>query len=566
MPAPLLLPLLYAGALAVPSAQGGDERERYDVLTYRLDLQVDPSTRRIDGEVYVRARVVGEALDTLQLDLSDSLHVRSAREIRGPLPERSSPLGRAVPFEHSDDRLNIRLAHAYQEGEVVCVGVEYGGSPRSVDRYFGVHWSQSQDGRPWVSTSVQGIGSRTFWPCKDSFFHPEDKHEELFVNLEVPKGLVGVSNGRSTGRTPSGDSWETFHWVHPYACETYAVTLNVGPYLEVERPLELLGSEQPVPFVYYVLPEDAEKARMQFADVPEILSVFAESFGPWPFPKSKIGIVQANFLGMEHSTALAYGSSFPAWCKANGEPDPMADRNQLHDYVLVHELAHEWWGNAVSARDWGDFWIHEGFATYSEAVLVEKLHGRAKSDEFFQRMRSQVSADSRLYRGREITCEEAYGAVVYVKGAWILQTLRHYVDDDEAWWRTLREFNLRHRYGNASTEDFRAVLEEVTRENWERFFDEWFYGVGYPELSGEAYADGNSVVLTVENAVRRDTPFHVPIDLAWSEGEKSVRHRVSIQPGSNTFRIPCAVEPRSVQVLHLDRILGKHAIAVRDSN
>src|SRR5690606_22198386 len=161
--------------------------------------------------------------------------------------------------------------------------------------------------------------------------------------------------------------WQTFRYVHPYPLETYSVTLNAAPYVKVEAHLPIEGGgEAGVPFVYYVLPENAEKAALQFQDVPGMIDAFTRAFGPWPVPESKIGLVETNFWGMEHSSAVAYGSSYPAWCEQAGETDPYASRNRYFDYILVHEMAHEWWGNAVSATEWGHFWIHEGFGTYAE--------------------------------------------------------------------------------------------------------------------------------------------------------------------------------------------------------
>ena len=161
------------------------------------------------------------------------------------------------------------------------------------------------------------------------------------------------------------------------------MTLNVGPYVVGESELEVPGLADPVPFLYYVLPENAEKAALQFQDVPELVRIDSEAFGPFPFPESEFGLVETSFWGMEHSTAVAYGSSYPAWCKAHDERDRCAGRNRWFDFILVHEVAHEWWGNSVSAEDWGHFWIHEGFGTYAEGVYVERKFGRVEADRYF---------------------------------------------------------------------------------------------------------------------------------------------------------------------------------------
>ncbi len=404
MPAPLIPAVLLAALQAAPAPEARaapkhDRRADYDVLAYWIDLRVEPEPERIRGAVVVEARIVAEQADVLELDLAPELTVRAAGRVRDELeaalarterdPEASLAAA-PLEFEHEGARLACRLDPPEARGAVVRLRVEYEGAPREIDRFDGFHWDRTADGKPWISTSCQGLGSHSWWPGKDSFFHPEDKPERLFVHLTVPAELYAVSNGRLEGRAARADGWETFRWRHEYPLETYAVTLNVAPYVVLESQVELDGVEGAVPFIYYVLPQDVEKARLQFAELPGVIAAFSEAFGPWPFPRSKVALVQTSFWGMEHSTAVAYGSSFPAWIAAHGGEDPYAARNRWFDYILVHETAHEWWGNAVSAADWGDFWLHEGFATYAEGVYVEKRDGPEAARRYFAEMARSV--------------------------------------------------------------------------------------------------------------------------------------------------------------------------------
>ncbi|MCP3920088.1 MAG: M1 family metallopeptidase [bacterium] len=540
-----------AAVVVAASAFAQDPRADYDVLRYDLALEVFPERKELEGAVTVEARVLAEELTRLRLDLKQALEVR--RVVAGDVE---------LTFEHEGDRLDIALPAAREAGDEVSVTVHYGGSPRARGGFSGFHWAETADGRPWINTSCQGPGAHSWWPCKASFFHPEDKPEGIAMHLTVPADLYGVSNGRLAGVREHEDGRKTFDWVHDYPLETYTVTLNVAPYVVVESELELPGHDAPLPFVYYVLPENAEKAALQFQDVPRLLEIYSEAFGPFPFPRSKFGLVETNFWGMEHSTAVAYGSSYPAWCKANGETDPYASRNRYFDYILVHEVAHEWWGNAVSANDWGHFWVHEGFGTYAEGVYVEKTRGREVADEYFASQAKTVGERSRLFRGAGTDSSQAYSGTIYFKGACVLNTLRHYVANDEAWWAALREFNMRHRYGNADTEDFRAVLEEKTERSWKPFFDQWFYGEGYPKLSGTVRVDGVELVLEIENGASGETGFRVPLDLAWTVDSRPQEHRVWIEPGRFEARVPCGGEPSDLEVRNLGRVLGRHDVRV----
>lgn len=549
-----------------------DARTHYDVRAYWLDLRVEPRRRRIEGSVAVEVEVTAEHMPVLELDLAQAMQVERVESLLEPLdllvqrpPGERAPLAVDVEFERSGDRLRCKLVEPAERGRRVALRVHYSGSPRAIDEFDGFHWSETPAGKPWIATSCQTLGAHFWWPCKASFFHPEDKPERVFVDLTVPAGLYAVSNGRLEGRHSTEEGWETFRWRHPYPLETYSVTLNVAPYLVSAQRLELEGVQDGVPFNTYMLPEDVDKAGLQFAVTPGILRVFAEHFGPWPFPESKVGLVQTPFWGMEHSSAIAYGSSFPDWCLLSGERDPYASRNRWFDYILVHELAHEWWGNAVSAADWSDFWLHEGFATYAEGVYVEATTDRASADRFFAQMARAVPRRGRLQRARGSTSREAYHPILYAKGGLVLNTLRHYLDDDPTWWQVLRTFQARHRYGNASTADFRDVLEELSGRPWGRVLHEWVEGEGYPRLDGRVVVEDGLLRVRVDN----DPPplqgiggFHVPLDLEWVEGETTRSERIWLDPGDNELEVPTAGRAREVSVRNLQRVLGKHSVRV----
>ena len=548
MVTPLLVSLLLLA--------GGEEDPRagYDVRRYDLALEVDPDTETLSGSVTTRARVTADSLEHFVLDLKQEFEVLGV-----------SLEGAELPFEHRAERVRATLPSAAGAGDELAVTVTYRGQPKAAERAFsGFHWAKTADGRPWINTSCQGPGAHSWWPCKASFYHPQDKPDDgIRMSITAPEELYAVSNGRLERIEELEGDRRTFHWVHPYPLETYTVTLNVAPYVVVESELTLPGVDEPVPWIYYVLPENVEKAAVQFQQVPELLEIFTRAFGPWPFPEAKFALVETNFWGMEHSTAVAYGSSYPAWCQANGERDAYANRNRDYDYILVHEVAHEWWGNAVSANAWGHFWIHEGFGTYAEGVYVEFTQGREQADLWFARKVGRRGGQGRLFRGEDVNSGQAYSGLIYSKGAVVLHALRHYVDDDEAWWRALTAFNTRFRYGNADTEDFQGVLEEVTGKPWKRFFEQWFYGTGYPELKGSVTRSSGELLVEVHSSGGEGAGFHAPLDLAWSEGGEERRQRLWLEPGDNVQRVPVGPDAADVRVLHLDRLAGNHDVEVK---
>lgn len=552
---------------ARPAPENPDPREGYDVEAYALELEVDPTAQRIFGRVRITAAVTAERLESFELDLGAELELALVRRFEpgpkgayAPLHERSAL---ALSTAREGDRLRCALDRPAVRGERLTLEVRYAGSPRAVNNFDGFHWAATPSGAAWVATSCQTLGAFTWWPCKASYFHPDDKAERVQVELTVPAGLVGVSNGLLVERETLSDGRGRFLWQLDAPISTYNVTLNVAPYVELAGELSLPGLAAPLAYQWFVLPEDVEKARLQFADVPGILAAFSEAFGPWPFPEAKLGLVQTPFWGMEHSTAIAYGSSFPAWIAAHGGEDRYALRNRDFDFILVHELAHEWWGNSLTAADWGDFWLHEGFASYAEGVYVEKTRGREAAEAYFARARRSVPRTGALYRGPGTSAGEAYSGLLYGKGALVLDTARHYLADDELWWRALREFHARHRHENATTGDFQRVLEELSGRDWGRFFSEWIYGQGWPSVRGSVRVTRQGLKLELENLPAAPAGFQVPLDLAWSEGEATISRRLWLEPGTTQLEIATATPPVDVRVQHLERVLGKHQVEVR---
>lgn len=536
-----------------------DLRAAYDVDTYRLDLAVDPASSTLTGSVTVVAKVTQGPLESFVLDLDRNRTVDKVWIVDTEVAPTNELTGHSVPFARSADKIIVRLASPPKTGDTIKVRVDY--QARSAEGVRGIRFDKTPDGQPWISTSCQVAGAHSWWPCKGENEHPEDKFAHLYMNVTVPKGLYAVCNGKLTARTVKGDK-ETFNWRHDYPCENYAVTLNIAPYVETTTTLQLKGNDRPITFSYYVLPQDVQKAALQFTDVKPMLEAFSEAFGPWPFPDSKFALVQTNFWGMEHSTAVAYGNSFPKWIAQNGGEDPWAARNVFFDYILIHEVAHEWWGNAVSAKDWGHLWIHEGFGTYAEVVYVEKILGREAADSYIATLRWRLDPNFTLFRGAGVVPSQAFSNNVYYKGAWVLHTLRYYVNDDDAWWKALREFNMRMRYKNAVTEDFQAVLEEVTGRKWDRFFKQWFYQGGCPLLEGRVYAEGNKVVVEVDNSRKNNREFHVPIEVSWTEGAQRKSQRVELAPGPNKIEIPTSGAPTNVQLQNSHRFLADVRVTV----
>lgn len=545
----LALTAIAAGALAAAltagaSAAGGgdgepDLRAAYDVRDIRLDLFVDPAARTVRGCAVTTATVTADSLDTVVLDLDRRLVAQAVQRLDGDPFRKLLPAGDPLLFEHDDDALRITLPEPLARGESFGVAVWYAGRPGRQDDFNGFQWASTPDGQPWIATSCQTIGEHTWFPCKASFFHPEDKPARVAVHVTAPTPLIAASNGRLVDVEP-GAGVTTWRWQLDQSIPTYAIAIAIGPYERIEAETLLPGLERPLALRYYVLPESAAKARKQFAQVPELLSFFSEKFGPFPFPDAKFALAETPIWGMEHATIIAYGNSFPDAIRGTGEVDPYELRNELFDYVLVHEAAHEWWGNAVTAGSWGDFWLHEGFATYAEALWVEHVHGLEVALDFMQSKKAGIAELATVYRPRRATAASAYDTQMYDKGAWLLHMLRHLMGD-APFFAALKDFatDSRWRTQTCSSADFQAACEKRHGASLRSFFQPWLYGTRWPSFTvRKPKLEGTKATLSIECKGAGQFRYELPLDVeATCEGGALLRRRFTVVSGSNSFEL-----------------------------
>jgi aminopeptidase N len=439
----------------------------YDVRHYALEVAVDPEDRSIRGEVTARVQML-ELRDQLELDMDQRLTVD------GLVVD-----GDEVSYDHSEGVLTFGVPGAPGAGETVEVTVAYSGRPKVALKapwIDGFVWSETESGSPWIGVTTQGDGCDIWWPCKD---HPSDWPDEgMDIRLSVPEGLIGLSNGRPVGRPEVADGRVTTAWRVTHPIDPYLVTVNIGPYVPVETTYRGADGSLEMPIVFWALPEHVEEAERMWPQAARILEVFGRRFREYPFLDDKFWVAEAPYLGMEHQTLVAYGDDF-------------TDNDFGFDTLLLHEMAHEWWGNAVSVADWADFWIQEGFATYSEAVYVLDTLGREDYLAYMADMRSRIANDHPLVRGRNLTSYEAYSGDIYVKGAWVLHTLRWLVGD-AAHDEMLRRFATDPWTGSAKvdTTDFIALAAEVAGRDLEWFFDRYVFTAPLPVLHREVVGSG----------------------------------------------------------------------------
>ncbi len=428
-----------------------------DVHHYDIDLRVDPYKRFISGKVKIKFTLL-EATSVFEFDLYQSF------TISGVLIN-----GMNLDFEHKNHTIfipnpDIDLFDTHQ------LVIKYGGSPPVAKRPpwdGGFTWETSESGHPWVGVSCQGNGAHVWYPCKE---HPSDKADSADIKITAPDPIKAVANGLLVSKKQK-DLWTTWHWKTQYPISTYNINFTLGDFNVVEKTGYILN--KPLKIVYYVLPE-AEKGAVELLNLTEeYLNFYANSFGQYPWIKEKFGLVHTPYWGMEHQTINAYGNAYK--------------KTKLgYDFILFHEMGHEWWGNYLSVADWSDFWIHEGFDTYAEAMFVEEKFGWDMAIQFVdERYKKNIKNDYPVVMDKNGTTKNPAGNDVYYKGAHVLHMLR-YLIGDEVFRSSLKEYISMPKElekNQTSTKEFISLIEENTGLDLQWFFDVYLYQGELPILN-----------------------------------------------------------------------------------
>ncbi len=442
----------------------GPYRANNDLLAYDLDVRVDPQERFIGGRNRITFRMLEDG-NRIQLDLYAHLGIDSIR------------MG-AEPIAHTRDEnaFFVDFPRTLAAGDTVVLDVHYSGVTREAGRFGGIAFRTDSLGNPWINTACQGIGASTWWPNKDQ---QPDEPERMTLSVTVPSDLVDVSNGRLLGAEELGNGTTRYRWEIHNPINNYSVSLNIGKYAHFTDTLGALSLD------FYALPYHLEDARRQFAQAKPMLQCFNEHFGEFPFPEDGYKLVEVPYAGMEHQSAVAYGNRF-----ANGylERDwTGVGISPRFDFIIIHESAHEWFGNSVSANDVSDAWIHEGFGTYMEGVYVECQWGYQDAVTYLNGYQAKVRNTEPIIGPSGVNHWPTQDQ--YFKGALFLNTLRNVVDNDQAWWALLKETALHFRHQNIWTADVINFFNAHLGRDLRPLFQQYLYFWDLPVLELEFGAD-----------------------------------------------------------------------------
>jgi aminopeptidase N len=455
----------------------------FDVRHYRLELKFPLVSSAFEGKAVLTVLSNKNGLNELTLDAV------------GLTVDSISVPGNVSSWSWVGGGVRIQMNRAYGPGETFAVRLAYRKTSSNGGFYFyadcAYTFSEPQDARAW-------------FPCRDV---PWDKASaELFIT--APAGVKVASIGLLKSRTRSADGqWETFHWLTDHPVATYLVCVSLSRnYAQWSDWYTADGDS--LELMHYIFKRDSALAVQDLLHMKDAIYFFSSQFGPYPFEKyGECEVEPFNYGGMEHQTMVTFNS---IWVRGD----------RAYENGFVHELSHMWWGDAVTLADWPDIWLNEGFATYSSALFEEYFYGQAVFHETLQRMKSDYVNQS--LKNDFPPYAPPYGelfnwGIVYSKGGLVLHMLRR-MTGEENFRRIMQAYFQTYRYKNASTDDFRAVCESVSGIPLGRFFEQWIYGKGFPEivystLEQPLQSGGAKVILTVQQVQKNTGLFQLPLDV-----------------------------------------------------
>ncbi|WP_448665114.1 M1 family metallopeptidase [Sphingomonas sp. CJ20] len=488
---------------ATTKVSGGPiDAERAALTLEHVDLAIEvlPDTYQLQGVGTLTLRTAAPQ-KRLLIDLDKNLPVSAISLDGAALP--------ATAWSNPEGRLAVTLPSPLAAGARATLRIVYGGTPHVAVRApwdDGIVWAKTPDGKPWVATTAEGYGCDLFWPCLD---FPQGEPASVDLHITVPKGLSAPSNGVLQRVETLPDGRTTWHW-KARSPNPYSVALNIAPYKEVSGTYNSRFGYS-VPMAYWYLPGRDAKATALFAEFAPALDFFEANIGPYPWHDEKVGVVETPHLGMEHQTINAYGNNY--------KKTPSG-----FDEIFQHELAHEWFGNQMSAANWDDYWLHEGYAQYMQPLYGRWREGEARYAAMMDDFRNQIMNSAPIVSGRIMTEEQVYetanggpGSDIYDKGAWVLHTLRNLVGDRAFWEITTRLIYGRPdpRPGNfqprfATTPEYIAIVNKVTGRDLNWFFDVYLREAALPDLV-ETRSDG---MLQLQWKTPNGRPFPLPVEVA----------------------------------------------------
>lgn len=523
-----------------------DRPRTYDVQNYSIRVSFDVAKKRVFGDTTIRLTPLKAAITVVELDAVDLAFTAVTLE----------PSGKPLRYKVGEGKITVQLDHSYAPGDVTSLRFKYTITAPKKGIYFipaetssekMIHpaqiWTQNEpeDGRYWFP----------------GFDYPSDKAtSEEFIT--VTKGETVIGNGELIETKPNPDGSQTFHYIIDVPHSTYLTSFVVGDFTRI------MDSHGPVPLAFYAYKDRENVARIAFSKTKDVMAVY-ESLTGVSYPYKKYDQVMVSgfqeFDGMENITATTLADSEILFADyAFGLP--------LVEDLVSHELAHSWFGNLVTCRNWSELWLNEGFATYMEAASRERLYGRESYIRKLKEDRDEYIADDGMKKHHALQNRSArvdsslFDVTTYQKGGVVLHMLRETVGD-MAFWKAINIYLDRHRFDNVVSSDLEAAMDEASGQDLKWFFDQWVYAAGYPklEITQDYNAAAGELRLTIDQLQKDDglTPvaFRFPLEIEVATSAGPVTQKLDITKRSETFTVKVPAAPNGLTVDKAEKIMLK---------
>ncbi len=477
-------------------------RAWWDVTFYDLHLSVSPADSSIRGYNAISYRVLEPAAE-MQIDLMVPLVVDSMVQDGG-----------TVAFRRDGNAFFASLTAPQPRGSVQRIAVYYHGKPLIARRppwEGGFTWGADSLGRPWVVTTDQGMGASVYWPNKDT---QADEPDSQRVAFTVPAGMLDVANGRLRSTTDNPDGTTTFEWFVVNPINNYAIAIATGSYAHYSDAYQ--GEKGGLTMDFWPLDYHLAAAQKQWIQAKPMLACFEHWFGPYPWYEDGYKLIEVSNNGMEHQSAVAYGNGF-----ANGYRGRESSGTGLGmkwDFIIVHESAHEWFGNNITTKDLADMWVHESFANYSEGLYTECLFGKQAGADYIIGNRKGVRNDRPIVPGAYGVNAQGSGDM-YPKGGEMLHTIRQIVGNDETWRNILRGLNRDFRHQTVTGKQVEEYIGRKSGRDLTKVFDQYLRTTQIPVL--EYRLDGATLSYRWSGVV---PGFNMPLGVEVSGGKYRIIH------------------------------------------
>ena len=467
-----------------------ENRSSYRVSFYDINIDFDLENKSINGFVTIKAESLNDLIK-LQIDLAENLII-----------SKVSYNNIDLDFSREYDAVLIFFPENIKKGSMFEFTVFYNGIPQNADNppwAGGFTWSKDKDGRDWIAVSCEGEGARIWWPNKD---HITAEGDSVRMAYTVPSNMVAVGNGKLRS-VKSKNNESTYEWFVSNPINNYNISVQIGNYVAVQ---DTLIKENEVHYLnHYVLDYNEELAANYFTQSKEVIRFYEKYFGDYQWYEDGYKLIEVPYLGMEHQSAVTYGNGFSLYNGVRSKSWPMYG---VIDPLIIHETGHEWFGNSVTALDPTHIWIHEGLQVYSEAIYFEdKFDSYEVGVHYLNTLKNRIVNNIPIV-GNENENHWALHGDTYMKGAWVMHTLRNVIEDDELWFKILKEFMVENAKGFVNTRDFFDKVHNITGNDLWYFAEQYFYSPHQPEL--EFYQNDSKFFYRWSNV---NDNFQMPLDL-----------------------------------------------------